>query len=519
MELTHNGKFFILRCSFEDREVAKSAGFRWDFDNKFWLTENIAVAARLGEFADERTRRYLSHFTICHHPFTGPLRLPPKTTGLELLPHQLEAVRFALSRNRSYLGLDPGLGKTPTAAVVINTLQMKAVYILPPFLLENVKSEFSRWAGRLKLSVFGSVKEFSFVDDMLLLPDSLLRREECYRTVKSFLGGKPGVLVVDEAHRFKSQDAIRTQALFGGKSKRSLRSLFEREVYMSGTPMPNRPMELFPILSKVAPETIDFMNMFQYGRKFCAGKKTDFGWDFSGASNMQELNQRVKYPSGPFMLRMRKDLLKLPPLIEEIFVVSGDQSPRLTEMGRKLGDAYRDTEDLTKHALAQKAGVEGDLHVATYRRLLGKEKVEPAGEYVKAVLDEYPSEKILVFAYHKEVIAALIDILSVYKPYVITGETTSEERHALVNKFQNDRTPRVLIANYATMIGFNITAATRAVFVEFDWTPGVNQQAMDRAHRIGQTKSVLVQYVVYKDSLDKLVIETLLRKRKSIEHI
>ncbi len=74
----------------------------------------------------------------------------------------------------------------------------------------------------------------------------------------------------------------------------------------------------------------------------------------------------------------------------------------------------------------------------------------------------------------------------------------------------------MLIGNYLAMgIGFTLTKATRGLFVEFSWVPGENEQAGDRMHRIGQTGSVHIQYMVYKNSIDKKVIEALLRKRKA----
>jgi SWI/SNF-related matrix-associated actin-dependent regulator 1 of chromatin subfamily A len=443
------------------------------------------------------------------------------TKKLELMPHQKEAIAFAHSRRNSYLGLEPGLGKTPVAAVLAQSLGGPAVYISPPFLVQNVLSEFRRWAPELHVSVYPKL-DFYRVTDVWIIPDSLIIRPIIMVHLRRYLGSEKGrLIIIDEAHRAKNSEAKRTRALLGFRNSPGIVDLFERQVYMSGTPMPNRPMELYSILSKAAPETIDHMSPWDFGIKYCNGHKNHFGWDFSGASNLKELRERVVAPSGPFMLRMRKDLLKLPEKIEEIFVLSKTMSSVLKGLESDIGRAYRSPSDLIKHQLAKKAGVNGDnIHVATYRRILGLEKVLPAVEYIKNLIDE-SQESFIVFAYHKEVIENLARAVSrFHQPLVITGDTPMKRRQELVAEFQNSKHRRIFIGNYhACGVGFTLTKASRVIFVEFDWVPGNNEQASDRAHRIGQNKTVFVQYMVYKDSLDKAIIEALLEKRKAIKHI
>lgn len=437
---------------------------------------------------------------------------------LELMPHQKTAVAFAYSRKNCYLGLDAGLGKTPVAAVLSQTLGGPIIYISPPFLVQNILSEFKRWAPELHVSIYPNLDLFR-PTDVWIIPDSLIIRPQIKTHVRRFLGGDLGrLIIIDEAHRAKNSEAKRTRALLGHRHEKGLVDFFERQVYMSGTPMPNRPMELYSILNKAAPETINFMSQWNFGIKYCAGHQTHFGWDFSGASNLKELHQRVV---GPFMLRMRKDLLKLPEKIEEIFVLSKDMSPELKSLEADIGKAYRSTADLLKHQLARKSGQSGeDMHVATYRRILGLEKIGPAAEYIKSLISE-TGESLLIFAHHKEVIDRLsAEVRKFHPPLVITGETPMPKRNAVVSEFQNSKSKRVFIGNYhACGVGFTLTKATRVIFVEFDWVPGVNSQASDRAHRIGQNNTVYVQYMVYKDSLDQAILEALLDKREAIEQI
>ncbi len=502
----------MFRCSFAERNLAREAGFHWDKTEQRWYTRELMAASKLREYADSAAEEFLSRHTFQVSPW--PYGLPSAPAGLELYPHQHKALAFSLSRKRVYLALKPGLGKTPLAAMVaravatasateLNPIRPRVVYIAPPFLLRNVMNEFERWGAG---------------DLIYLFPDSIIQREDTIDMITRIATkGFATSIVVDEAHRFKNPDAKRTVALLGKGKKPGLVDLFDRHIYMSGTPMPNRPIELFPILQKSAHDLIDFMNYYQFGIRYCAGFKSDWaGWDFSGASNMEELAQRIQ----PFMLSMGKELLDLPPKLQEVFVMSTDLSPRLAAMDHDIGSQYADTEDLIKTELAKSIGKSsGDgLHLMTYRRLLGVEKVKTAAEYIRSILDE-TDEAVIVSAFHKEVIAGLTEALNDWAPLVIDGSTSAETRQARVDEFQNNPKRRLVIGNYVAMgIGFNMTKASRVLHVEYSWVPGDNDQTSDRAHRIGQTKTVLEQFMVYKDSLDKRVIEALLKKRKATQH-
>ncbi len=502
--LGFDGVQFFFDCDFQTRSIPKDAGFYWLPESRKWCTKSIAAAVKLREYADDAVKRILKNYLITVTPWLNPLPLLPP--NLKLMPHQIDATRFALERNKCYLALDPGLGKTIVAAVVARAIKNfhPVCYVCPPFLMKNVAAEFRKWAPNTPLE---------------LIPDSQLNKSELIDRARA-VASSGGTLFIDEAHRFKNPDAKRTQAVFGHKMKKGLVDIFRKVVLLSGTPIPNRPMELYPVLSKLAPETIEFMSSFAYGRKYCGGFEGPFGWDFSGASNLGELRRRVVAPDGPFMLRLKKDLLDLPPKTEEVFVVSADMSPRLAKLDRNLGDKYSDTEDLIKLVLAASAGRDADtLPMATYRRLLGSEKVKGTLPFIEAILEE-TNESLLIFAYHKDTVAKLKDGLETHSPLVITGDTKPGDRQAIVNEFQTLPERRVLIGNYTAMgVGFTLTKATRVLFVEFSWVDSENVQAADRAHRIGQKSSVLVQYVAYENSLDKLVLETLLRKRRITNHV
>lgn len=506
MLVNYDGRQFICHCSYAEREKIKRAGFNWAPDQKKWVTLKVRVAARLREFASEAAKKEIEKALIAITPWSGPVHYPKH---LSPHPFQLEAARFALSRRNAYIGLDPGLGKTIVAAMVRNTLKRKSVYVCPPFMVLNVEYEFNKWCPGARIATFNkNINRDVQVSDVLIVPDSQMHSDFALTILDEFLGDtENAALFGDEVHRFKSDTARRSKYMWKKYVPR-----FQRVFAMSGTPMPNSPIELFGVLDALAPECIDFETKFKYALKFCRAFEGPWGWDFSGASNLEELSERIS----PFLLRMKKeDVLKeLPPKTEELVFVGDDMPRKLSAMEAAILK-HMSPEDLMKGTFSS----DGDIALPTYRRLLGEVKVKPALEFIRYLLEE-TEENLLVFAIHRDTMAALEMGLSDYAPYVITGDTPMNFRNNYVNAFQTDKKRRVFLGNVqACGTGFTLTKATRVIFVEFPWVPAEIDQAADRTHRIGQDNPVLVQFLVYKNSIDRHVMETIFKKREITKHV
>lgn len=526
--VVYTDSLFICECTFAEREIPKRVGFNWDQSRKAWYTSSVRTAVKLKEFADGTARREFARVMLKVTDSCLPLSFPPHLT---LKDFQIESITHALSRNRSYQALDPGLGKSIVAVVIANTLRTKTLVISPPALARNLEVEFKRWCTNYPTIVRFDTKEAPIHrPDILIVPDSIIHRAEVQNEIEEFSkSGKEPLLIADEVHRYKNEKAIRTKALLY-----TIQKWFPRQVYLSGTPMPNRPMELFSILSQIAPETIGFRNRIEYGMYFCDGHlkeeicpkcrgsharychycrgqgRFEHGYDFSGDSNLDELNRNVV---GPFMFRRRKvDVLKeLPPKTEEMLII-GDRPAALMKLEEKLLNNI-DDEDLMKELLEVE-------HLSTYRRELGKYKVKPAIDIIRSILEE-SNESLIVFAYHSEVIERLTQGLSEFNPLVVTGQTDQGDRHEIVKKFQDEKSEhRLFIGNYlAAGIGLTLTKASRVLMVEFSWVPADNEQAGDRSHRIGQTENVYVQYLIFENSIDKKMMEVCFRKKRVTGYI
>lgn len=518
-----NGKF-LGKCLFEERKIFKDA--RWDFDRAsgIYFTNSSVRAKLLSPYMDGKAKIELGKNIILTDLWENRPEQILVPQGLSLKPHQPIAVTYGLRQNKGYQGLDPGLGKTIVAATIAHNIGERIIYICPPFLVQNTIDEFKLWAPNLRVIALKDCNDPKWYD-VLVIPDSMVHKEDVRDLIMRHCSFGKATLFIDEAHRFKNDETRRTKSVLGQAKGRRGRTKgiiefdnIHRIVPMSGTPMPNRPMELYGILDRLAPETIDYMTKFDFGKKFCGGKHNGFGWNFDGHSNMKELRERVQ---PKFMLRMRKSewLKDLPPKIEEIVMLTGKTSVKLAKMTSSLLEKHS-PEDLMKQVIANREGMaEGELHIATYRRLLGVEKLPLVKEYVKNLLEE-TEEKLLIFVIHKEVASEIAKELSSYNPLVITGDTKMETRHALVREFQTDENRRVIIGNIQAMgVGFTLTKANRVLFIEWSWVPGENDQAGDRVHRITLEHACLVQFLAMPNSLDRPVLETLLYKRSATKHI
>lgn len=424
----------------------------------------------------------------------------PVPRGLAPLPHQRAPLRFILSREHSYLWADMGTGKTPIACMAINALSMRGpldvIYTCPPELALTVKDELEKWCRPGRFRIFDA-DEGDFSGEELIR--IAVARDSVLHKARARFGARPGLAIIDEAHRFKNLDTGRTAELFPLIEGRKY------TLFLSGTAVPNGDAtEIFPAVYSTAPDLIDYQDYRSFAARFCFAKPGFRGMKFFGIRNPANFWGRL----APFVFRLEKKGLGLPERIESLLIVGEGLPDTLAGMDRAIL-AKHSPEDLIRNQIGGE-----NTPVATYRRLLGSLKARAALPAIRAAEREGP---LLVFAYHREVVRELRERLRDLNPVVIDGEVKPKSRKELVREYQENPKRKLFIGNYrACGVGFTLTKANRVIFVEFDWVPGANDQAADRAHRVGQTRDVSIQYVVFKNSVDRSVVETLFRKRKFI---
>lgn len=425
---------------------------------------------------------------------------------MNLFPFQEVGVKFLAARQSALLADEQGLGKTIQAICAVVKIGAKRVIVVCPAGLKlNWQREFRTWAPNLTSQVMsGRTDKVQDVNIVIVNYDLLVGEGILGQLLKL----KFAVGIWDEAHYLKTRSARRTKAVF---LKGALASRCVYKWFLTGTPVLNRPVELYPMLKAAAPEVIyPFLSYEQFARRYCGGFFDGFQFVAKGSTNIEELNQKL---TKDFMLRrLKKDVLKeLPDKMYQIIDVEAKDAETRKLIAAEFNWSKQDV-------AYQKDLATGGAELALLRHELARKKVGAAVEHIKGLLEE--NEKVVVFGYHKDVIAGLRDGLKEFNPVIITGDTHSIARDEAVYDFQKDTKTRVFIGQItAAGTGITLTAASTVVFVETSWVPGEIAQAEDRCHRIGQKDSVLVQFLVFAGTLEEHQLRTVVDKKLTIEKI
>ncbi len=439
----------------------------------------------------------------------------PVKPGKRYLDYQLKGINYALGARGTILADEMGLGKTIQAIGVLNYYgeqrAMRVLIVCPAGLKTNWRSELDEW-----------LTEKAERHDVTIVS---------YNTADTLDYSQPwDILIVDEAHYIKNADSLRAKAVI-----RLAVNTIKHVILITGTPIENKPLEIWTLLCIACPEKWNPIRQvrpyvisptkkashpgegagfWEFAEKYCdlkrvvynKGKNRYSRWDFSGASNLVELQQRLR---ATCMVRRHKvDVLdQLPPKRRKLVVLESrgnddDMFPELCE---------NNYFDVLKKLTADKVAF-SEFSKRRHEQALAK--LDDCIVYIENALDE--TDKIIVFAHHRDVIAKLayaFDVTGI-ENVVVHGETHPADRMARVKRFQEDPAIKVFIGSIgAAGVGITLTAASRVVFVELDPVPGKMTQAEDRAHRIGQRDSVLIEHLVSDKSLCARMAKILVRKQ------
>src|SRR5271157_877589 len=532
IKITKEGERWLARFqwSHETKERVKQAGWFFSPTEKLWYTRDPIVAATLSPDAIQEAREMVArtNASIAASRATSDDIEVPAPDGLSYLPFQLAGISYARAHKDVLIGDEMGLGKTIQAIGLINAdSSIRRVLIVCPASLKiNWSRELHKWlVHRLSIAIADG-QQFPYAEDVVIINYDVLHKHR-----KRIDQIQWDLLVVDECHSVKNQDARRTQALYGSAAPRRCGTSRDpaqrtspirarRRVYMTGTPIVNRPKELWTLVHEIDPEDLG-KSFFKFHMRYCDAQRNSYGWDFSGASNLEELQTGLR--SRCMIRRLKADVLKeLPPKRRQIIMVPSNGATATVERERTM---FQRAEDA-----ARKAREHGEDEYAAAMRMLGGRstsfeemselrhatavaKIPHIIEHVKDCLDN--TDKLVVFVHHHDVAHALKDAFP--DAAMVTGEVAPDVRTAQVDRFQHDPNCRVFIGSImAAGVGLTLTAAQLAVFAELDWAPGNISEAEDRLHRIGQIGSVLIQHLVFVDSVDSYMANLVVAKQETI---
>jgi SWI/SNF-related matrix-associated actin-dependent regulator 1 of chromatin subfamily A len=539
MILTKRDNKFVALTLFEEKDIPKSAGFKWDIKNKYWYTNDPTVAAKLYGYADLSCKSELESMSKQYdksieaskakEPSSQSTLIVPAPLGMEYRPYQIAGIEFVLQRPASLIADDMGLGKSVQSiglANLKNDIEFMLI-ICPNTLKLNWRDELGMWLVR-KLN-WGIVRDNGWPKENIVI----INYEQLKKYHDEIRSRQWDLVIADECHFCKNPKAIRTIQVVG-KKERGIWTTTPIEgrykLALTGTPLLNRPIELFPILNWLDPTIFD--NYFRFGLRYANGRKGRFGWDFTGHSNLKELQQKMR---STVMIRRRKDevLTELPPKIRQIVEIpaSSDTLAGILKE-RETYDRYMDEyfklkEDanLAKISDNHEAYLEAVdklkecksiafTEMARARHELALVKLPILSNHIKDML-EGTDEKIVLFAHHHDMINGLASDFQ-GQCAILTGEQDIDEKNEAVLKFVNDPTCRLFLGSIkAAGIGLNKLqlVCSHGIFAEEDWVPAWMTQCEDRLHRFGQTRGVLIQHVVLEGSMDSMMAKRIVKKQ------
>lgn len=395
-----------------------------------------------------------------------------------------------------------GLGKTiQTIAFLLSNKDKKSIVITPTALIYNWKSELEKFAPTLKVGILHAVKsEREKILDNIDNYDVLLTTYTTYKNdMDKYKNINFDYCIIDESQNIKNPDAIITKAI----KKINAKVRFA----LTGTPIENNLMELWSIFDFIMPGYL--YNKSKFKSTFVNNEK-----------NIIELKNLIK----PFILRRTKKevITELPDKIEQKIIIDLEKEHKKAYKGyvnlitRKIKENNQDNITVFSYLTKlRQLCLSPELMVKNYQGRNSKLDV------LINIIKDSSDKKILVFSQFTkvlEVIGKRLNEENISYSY-LDGKTSAKDRVKLVEEFNTNNNKVFLISLKAGGTGLNLTSANIVVHFDPWWNPAVEDQASDRAHRIGQKNVVNVIKLIAKDTAEERVINLQETKKELIEDV
>ena len=428
--------------------------------------------------------------------------------GHVLYPFQYTGVRYAeISNGRCLIGDDMGVGKTiqALAYAALHPEHHPVLVVAPANVKFNWLKESQKWLGSTYTSaVIRKGKDPVPDTDIVIINYDIVNKQKDALLARGFR-----TIICDESHYLKNYKAARTKATV------EIAQECESVLFLSGTAMSNRPIELWTTLMTLRPNEWGG-RWKEYTQRYCDAHHDGWGWKVDGSSNEEELNGKLR---DLMIRRLKKEVMaELPDKIRQYHYVE----PTDSEWKKYVNTQNAFMVSLTGDAEGAK-GSDVLVALTKLRHMCGLMKVRATVEYVNQYLINN-DRPILVFTHHKDVLAqiheAMLNQDRALRVGLITGSVAAEKRQEVVEMFQGGHLDVVLATTPAAKEGLTLTAADTVVFVEREWSPSHEEQAEDRVNRIGQdAETVWAVYLTVSGSIDEKFNNVIEEKRQVIKGI
>ena len=415
-----------------------------------------------------------------------------------LRPYQMDFLRFCIHRNgKMLLGDEMGTGKTVQA---LSWLKMKSEYlpalmVVPARTKIQWKREYMKWSGRRKVQVLEGQTPHPLDRNR----DYIINWDILFFWYDELKQINLKCIIADECHFMGNRTSKRTKKL----TKLMLCDSVESLLFLSGTPIRNRPEQFWPLLSML--DRRKFSDYLGYVQRYCNPKHTPWGVKYSGASNMDELHRRTR----PYILRrLKSEVIKdLPKHTRVVVPIDPGMEGRALYLEKKKGI------NLTGSSFQARAALEKLKNDAYLIKRLG------VLAWIQDFLDS--GNKLVIFAYHT---AVIVDIMEKFKSVAVRfdGKSTVKEKENAKKNFINDEKIKIMVAQIqAAGVGVDGLQAvcSDSVFIELCWSPTDHSQAEARLHRINQKNPVNSYYLIMEDTIEDDLMKSLDAKMKNINKV
>ena len=430
----------------------------------------------------------------------------PKDLNATLRDYQVSGFEFFKTLSDYQFGGiladEMGLGKTiQTIAFLLSNKDKKSIVITPTALIYNWKNELEKFAPTLKVGLLHAAKsEREKILDNIDNYDVILTTYTTYKNdIDKYKNINFDYCIIDEAQNIKNPDAIITKAIKNVNAK--------VKFALTGTPIENNLMELWSIFDFIMPGYL--YNKSKFKSIFINNDK-----------NIIELKNLIK----PFILRRTKKevITELPDKIEQKIIIDLEKEHKRAYKGyvnlitRKIKENNQDNITVFSYLTKlRQLCLSPELMVKNYQGKNSKLDV------LINIINDSSDEKILVFSQFTkvlEVIGKRLNEENISYSY-LDGKTSAKDRVKLVEEFNTNNNKVFLISLKAGGTGLNLTSANIVVHFDPWWNPAVEDQASDRAHRIGQKNVVNVIKLIAKDTAEERVINLQETKKELIEDV
>lgn len=444
-------------------------------------------------------------------------------TGKKLYQHQEDGIKFLLSRNGCILADDMGLGKSIQSIIAALESGAKKILVVCP---SSTKINWQR-----EINVF--CNDTAIIDGkkwsdakFTIINFDILKNFHTLSTGKKRKEGEPeevlnrelanagfDLAIIDEAHYLKNNESIRGKVMVELSTKHNIDKVW----LLTGTPVANRPMDFFNLLkiikSPIANNWKHFAVRYCDGRQFFrtlkSGQRKQI-WLTDGASNLEELASKTK---NIIVRRLKTEVLDMPDKV-------------MTPMHHILDKKGLKNYELLWEQYTEKRKLEGKktnelqkdlVELILLRQFIALEAIPYTIEMVENAIEM--GRKVIVFTSFTEeleIITNHFGKLAVKH----NGPMTTTQKQKSVDAFQTNPKVKVFVGNIKSAgVGITLTEGTVVIFNSFDWVPGNNEQAEDRAFRIGQKNDVNVYYQLFDDTISSRMWSMLNCKKDVISTI